>query len=113
MNPHPTNPGQAVRRRVDGTPGVTTTAPDRLTNRIAVMFVGGVSPTMVGVEQLRVVSTLEVGAQRAADEAHEDGLTVARRVSQWHIGDPSWANRLVEAYLRPDEAQAVLEEDMK
>lgn len=36
--------------------------------------------------------------------SHEAGLSAARAVAQWHIGDPSWANLLIDAYLNPTRA---------
>jgi hypothetical protein len=39
------------------------------------------------------------------------GLAAARAVSQWYIGDPSWANTLIDAYLNPERALAELEAD--
>jgi hypothetical protein len=30
---------------------------------------------------------------------HEERMRVVRQVSYWHIGDSSWADMLVEAYL--------------
>lgn len=35
---------------------------------------------------------------------NEKGLRAARAVAQWHIGDPSWANLIVDAYLNPERA---------
>lgn len=32
------------------------------------------------------------------------GLTAARRVAAYEIGDASWANRIVDAYLNPKRA---------
>ncbi len=38
-------------------------------------------------------------AMRPAD--HEQRMTTARAVSAYQIGDPSWADMLVGAYLNP------------
>lgn len=35
---------------------------------------------------------------------NEKGLRAARQYAQWYIGDPSWANNIIDAYLNPDEA---------
>lgn len=43
----------------------------------------------------------------------QDGLIVARRYARWHIGDPSWADAIISAYLNPDTAQAQLQQDMR
>lgn len=40
-----------------------------------------------------------------------EGLRVARAVSQWEIGDPSWANVILEAYLNPELAMKQLHEE--
>jgi hypothetical protein len=45
--------------------------------------------------------------------AERDALIVARRVARWHIGDPSWADLIVNAYLNPDAAMAQLQADQK
>lgn len=43
--------------------------------------------------------------------AHHAGLAVARRYAAWHIGDPAWAQFIIEAYLDPAGAAAALDED--
>lgn len=45
-------------------------------------------------------------------EPDRNALIVARRVAQYHIGDPDWADLIVGAYLNPDAAQASLQADM-
>lgn len=42
---------------------------------------------------------------------HKAGLAVARRYAAWHIGDPAWAQFIIEAYLDPAGAAAALDED--
>jgi hypothetical protein len=44
-----------------------------------------------------------------APKVDEAGLAVARRYARWHLGDPAWANRIIRAYLNPEEAQALLD----
>lgn len=41
-----------------------------------------------------------------------EGLAAARKIAGYHIGDPSWANVIIDAYLHPSEALAELEEEM-
>jgi hypothetical protein len=40
-----------------------------------------------------------------------DGLSAARAVAGWELGDPGWANVLIRAYLNPAEAMTKLEAD--
>lgn len=47
------------------------------------------------------------------EDAHRDGLIVARRVARWQIGDPDLADLLISAYLNPDAAQANLEQETR
>lgn len=42
---------------------------------------------------------------------HEDGLVAARRYAGWHIGDKSWADPIIRAYLNPEEAHKELDEE--
>lgn len=42
---------------------------------------------------------------------HAAGLAVARRAAAWHIGDPHWADQIIEAYLNPAEVGQQLDED--
>lgn len=42
---------------------------------------------------------------------HKAGLAVARRYAAWHIGDPAWAQFIIEAYLDPAGAADALDED--
>jgi hypothetical protein len=49
---------------------------------------------------------------KAAKLYHERGIKVARKLSQWEIGDPSWADLLISAYLDPDAAEARLREEV-
>lgn len=37
------------------------------------------------------------------------GLAAARRRAQWELGDPSWADTIIKAYLHPDESDASLD----
>lgn len=45
-------------------------------------------------------------------DPEKTGLTAARRLSNWKIGDPTWADDLIEAYLDPAKAQARVDADM-
>jgi hypothetical protein len=40
---------------------------------------------------------------------HEAGLRAARRYTGWFLGDPSWANNVVNAYLNPAASNARLD----
>lgn len=42
---------------------------------------------------------------------HEERMAVARRVAGWELGSGSWADRLISAYLWPDEARENLNRD--
>ena len=35
---------------------------------------------------------------------HDERLRVARRGAQWELGDPSWADVILAAYMNPDKA---------
>lgn len=48
-------------------------------------------------------------AERVPDQ---QGLTAARRVARWYIGDSRWADTIVDAYLNPDRANKTLKEEM-
>lgn len=42
---------------------------------------------------------------------HETRMTAARARAAWELGDPSWADVIVEAYLRPaEDARSLAEE---
>lgn len=45
--------------------------------------------------------------------SHENALKAARQVAGYYIGDPSWADLLVGAYLDPENALASLKEDQE
>lgn len=45
-------------------------------------------------------------------EATPKGLLVARQVAGYYIGDPSWAELIIRAYLNPEVAAAELVEEM-
>lgn len=47
---------------------------------------------------------------RMTDDEHEQRMAVARRQAQWDLGDPSWAGVIVAAYLSPEVATTVLDE---
>lgn len=49
----------------------------------------------------------------AAEERDRDGRIVARRVARWRIGDPDWADTIIDAYLNPNTAQKQLEQEMR
>lgn len=42
---------------------------------------------------------------------HEAGLAAARRWADWNVGDASWADSIIAAYLSPAETQAKLTEE--
>lgn len=42
---------------------------------------------------------------------HEAGLSAARRFAGWHIGDRSWADLIIEAYLNPERVERELDDD--
>lgn len=42
---------------------------------------------------------------------NEEGLRAARRLAGWELGDKSWADLIIRAYLNPDETNATLDED--
>lgn len=48
-----------------------------------------------------------------AEQRDRDGRIVARRVARWRIGDPDWADTIIDAYLNPDTAQRQLEQEMR
>ena len=39
---------------------------------------------------------------------HEEGMKAAKAVAKWYIGDETWADRIVKAYLDPQSAMAEL-----
>lgn len=47
----------------------------------------------------------------AAEERDREGRRVARRVALWHIGDPEWADTIIDAYLNPNAARKRLEQE--
>lgn len=54
---------------------------------------------------------LEAGKRIAivvSDEDYERRMDVARRVSDWELGDPSWGSQFVHAFLDPENALAML-----
>lgn len=42
---------------------------------------------------------------------NEEGLAAARRMAQWELGDPSWANLIIGAYLNPAATNTMLDEE--
>ncbi|WP_067201231.1 hypothetical protein [Microbacterium sp. XT11] len=44
-------------------------------------------------------------------EPSAGGLAAARRLAGWELGDPSWANAIISAYLNPETAHARMDED--
>lgn len=40
-----------------------------------------------------------------------EGLAAARRLAGWEIGDPSWADTIIYAYLSPVETHERLDAD--
>jgi hypothetical protein len=43
------------------------------------------------------------------DHDHDHRVAVARRAAGWHLGDPSWADEILDAYLDPDTATETLD----
>lgn len=41
-------------------------------------------------------------------EPDAEGLSAARAVAQWHIGDHYWADKIITAYLNPERARTAL-----
>ena len=41
-----------------------------------------------------------------------DGLGAARRFAAWHLGDRSWADDIIRAYLNPEQTHADLDDEM-
>lgn len=48
-----------------------------------------------------------------AIKRHSEGMKVARAYASWHLGDPSWAGSIIEAYLHPETAQELLDQEKK
>lgn len=44
--------------------------------------------------------------------ADEEGMRVARQVAGYELGDPSWADLIVRAYLNPVQAAEELKAEM-
>lgn len=53
------------------------------------------------------MSTRMLNGREVTD--HEVRLAAVRRMAGWHLGDPSWADMLIEAYLEPANAELDLE----
>lgn len=41
----------------------------------------------------------------------EKGLEAARRLAGWELGSQTWANKIIDAYLNPDRANQMMDED--
>lgn len=54
----------------------------------------------------------EATRERKHAEASPDGLSAARACAQWHLGDPDWADSIINAYLNPEAARELLHEEM-
>lgn len=39
------------------------------------------------------------------------GLAAARRSAHWHIGDPEWADLILDAYFDPEDANTALDQE--
>ena len=37
------------------------------------------------------------------------GLAAAKRLAGWELGDSAWADRIIEAYLNPDQTHEILD----
>lgn len=48
-----------------------------------------------------------------AIKRHSEGMRVARSYAAWHLGDPSWADAIVDAYLHPERAKDLLDKEKK
>lgn len=46
------------------------------------------------------------------ERQHDEGLRAARRYAAWEIGDTSWGDLVVDAYLNPARVNAELDEEM-
>lgn len=44
-------------------------------------------------------------------EIDREGIEAARRYAGWHIGDRSWADLIIRAYLDPKTVEAELDAD--
>jgi hypothetical protein len=47
----------------------------------------------------------------ASTTPDEKGLAAARRLAGWELGDGYWADKLIRAYLNPEEAHRALDAD--
>lgn len=56
---------------------------------------------------VRAVAIAAIEADRA--QRNEAGLNAARRVARWHLGYPSWADQIIDAYNDPDSANAEMD----
>ena len=43
---------------------------------------------------------------------HDRGCTAARKLAAYYIGDASWADMIIEAYLEPEKAEQELAEEV-
>ena len=43
---------------------------------------------------------------------HDDRMLVARRCAAWYLGSPSWADKLIGAYLDPAATAELLRREM-
>lgn len=41
-----------------------------------------------------------------------DGLRVARQYAMWYLGDPNWADAIIDAYLNPERVREILLAEM-
>lgn len=60
---------------------------------------------------LEEVIEAKFGKQKPSVAPSEVGRNVAQQVALWHIGDASWADILIDAYLNPAKAAADLKRD--
>ena len=40
-----------------------------------------------------------------------EGISAARRYALWYLGDPSWANQIIDAYNNPDATNAMIDRE--
>lgn len=50
-------------------------------------------------------------ADMAAPPDHDERMRVAERFAWWHLGSPSWAGAIVEAYLHPEAVAEALDRE--
>jgi hypothetical protein len=81
---------------------------------VSMLPTGG--PAFITIEDieglLAIAERATVAGVPGTGHPNERGLNVARNVAGWHIGDKSWADMIVNAYLHPEEASEKLRQEM-